>query len=121
MVVREREVHDRPDRDHVLAELVLDDPRPLHDGVGAEDRGLRLADDRRAVERAVAAGVRDRERAALDVVGQQLLVARALREVGDAARDPEQVEALGVLQHRDDQALAVGELDRVAEVDVACA
>ena len=27
VVVREREVHDRPDRDHVLAELVLDDPR----------------------------------------------------------------------------------------------
>ena len=31
VVVRQRQVHDRPDRDHVLAELVLDDPRPLDD------------------------------------------------------------------------------------------
>ena len=38
VVVRQREVHDRPDRDHVLAQLVLDDPRPLDDRVGAEDR-----------------------------------------------------------------------------------
>ena len=91
---------------------------PLDDRVRAEDRGLRLADHRRAVERAVAAGVRDRERAALHLVGQQLLVARALGDVGHALRDPEQVQRLGVLQHGDDQALAVGELDREAEVDV---
>src|SRR4030095_16414545 len=48
VVVRERDVHDRPDRDHVLAELVLDNPRALDERVGAEDRALRLADDRRA-------------------------------------------------------------------------
>src|SRR5690242_15294456 len=36
VVVRERDVHDRADRDHVLPELVLDDPRPLHERVGAE-------------------------------------------------------------------------------------
>src|SRR5512141_2925814 len=55
VVVRQRQVHDRPDRDHVLAELVLDDPGTLHDGVGPEDRRLRLADHRRPVEGAVAA------------------------------------------------------------------
>ena len=38
VVVREGHVHHRPDRDHVLPELVLDDPRALHDRVGAEDR-----------------------------------------------------------------------------------
>ena len=37
MVVCEREVHDRPDRDHVLAEGVLDDPGALDERVGAED------------------------------------------------------------------------------------
>ena len=51
-----------------LPKRVLDDPRALDERVGAEDRRLRLADDRRAVEGAVAAGVRDRERAALHLV-----------------------------------------------------
>src|SRR4051812_1257115 len=40
VVVRERQVHDRPDRDRVGAVVVADHPRPLDDGVGAEDRGL---------------------------------------------------------------------------------
>src|SRR2546423_5016413 len=83
VVVRERQVHDRADRDHVLAAVVLDHPWPLDDGVGAEDRGLRLADHRRAVERGVAARVRNSERAALDLVRRQLLVAGVLRDVGD--------------------------------------
>src|SRR6476646_3180349 len=42
VVVRQGDVHDRANRDHVVAELVLDDPRPLDKRVGAEDRGLRL-------------------------------------------------------------------------------
>src|SRR3954447_4809846 len=78
VVVRERDVHERTDRDDVLAERVLHNPRALHERVRAEDAGLRLVDHRRAVEGAVAAGVRDRERAALDVVGYELLGARAL-------------------------------------------
>ena len=80
--------------------------------------GLRLADHRRADERAVAAGIRDRERPALDVVGEQLLRPCALGKIGDAAGHAEQVEALGLLQHRDDQSLALVERDREAEVDV---
>src|SRR3954467_4673546 len=75
VVVRERDVHDRLDRDRVVAALVLDHPWTLDERVRPEDRRLRLADDRSAVEGAVAAGVRDRERPALYVVGQQLLVA----------------------------------------------
>src|SRR5437763_15508750 len=71
VIVREREVHDRADRDHVLAALVLDNPGPLDDGVRAQDRGLRLADDRRPVEGAVAARIRGRERAARDVARQE--------------------------------------------------
>src|SRR6478609_4842810 len=88
VVVREGQIHDRPDRDHVLAELVLDDPRPLDDRVGAEDPRLRLADHRRSVEGAVPAWIGDRERAALHLVWQQLLVARALGNVGDRPRHP---------------------------------
>ena len=118
MVVRQGQVHDRPDRDDVLAQLVLHDPRALHDCVGAEDRGLRLADDRRPVERPVAARVRDRERPALYFVGEQLLVARTLRDVGHALRDPEEVQRLRVLQDGNDEALAVGELDGESQVHV---
>src|ERR687888_554765 len=59
-----------------------------------------------------------RERAALDVVREQLLVPRPLGDVGDRSRQAEQVQPLRVLHHRDDQALAVGELDGEAEVDV---
>src|SRR5215211_6355280 len=118
VVVREREVHDRPDRDHVLALLVLDDPRPLYDRVRPENRRLRLADHRRPVERPVAAGVRDREGPALDVVREQLLVPRPLGDVDDAPCEAEQVQALRVLDDRDDQALAVLELDGEAEVDI---
>ena len=69
------------------------------------------------MEGAVAAGVRDRERAALDVVGHQLLVPRLGRDLGDPLRDPEQVHGLGVADDRHDQALALGELDGDAEVD----
>src|SRR5438477_5309856 len=85
VVVRERQVHDRPDRDHVLAAVVLDHPGALDDRVGAEDRGLGLADHGRAVEGSVTAGVRDRERAALDVVRRKLLLAGAPGDVGDTA------------------------------------
>src|SRR3954454_21748721 len=68
VVVRQRDVHDRLDRDSVVAALVLDHPRALDEGIGAEDRRLGLTDDGRAVERAVAAGIRDCERPALYVV-----------------------------------------------------
>src|SRR5438128_2120398 len=118
VVVREGDVHDRADRYHVLAELVLDHPWPLDDRVGPEDSRLRLADHGRAVERAVAARIRDRERAALDVVREQLLVARPGGDVRDRPGHAEQVQVLGVPHDGHDQALAVGQLDGEAEVDV---
>src|SRR6266511_3865396 len=56
VVVGEREVHDRANRDRVLAQLVLHDPGALDDRVRAENRRLRLADDRRPVEGSVPPG-----------------------------------------------------------------
>src|SRR5438876_9888565 len=55
VVVRERDVHQRPDRDHILAERVLHDPGPLDERIRAENAGLRLADHRSPVERPLAA------------------------------------------------------------------
>src|ERR1041385_7204769 len=37
VVVREAEIHHRPDRDHVLAALVLDDDGSLHQGLHVEN------------------------------------------------------------------------------------
>src|SRR5439155_27270788 len=88
MVVREGQVHDRADRDYVLAHVVLDDPRALDDGVGAEHRRLRLAAHRRPVERAIADGIRARVGATLNLILEQLIVADALRAFG-----------YGILQH----------------------
>src|SRR5258705_501354 len=42
MVVREREVHDRPDPDRLGPVRVLHDPRPPNECIRAEDRALRL-------------------------------------------------------------------------------
>ena len=90
----------------------------LDEGVGAEDRRLRLVDDRRSVEGPEAPGIRDRERAALDVVGQQLLRPCALGEILDRARGAGEVQVLRVSDHGDDQALAFLERDRDPDVDV---
>ena len=100
-----------------LPELVLHDPRALHEGVRAEDPGLRLADDRCAVERAEPAGVRDRGVPPWTSSGMSFFVrARSARSA--IARDAEQVEVLRVPDHGDDEALAVLERDRDAKVHV---
>src|SRR3954452_5972260 len=61
VVVRKRDVHQRTDRDDVLAERILDDPWSLDECVRPEDRRLRLADHGRPVEGSVATRIRDRE------------------------------------------------------------
>ena len=50
-------------------------------------RDLRLVDDRGVEQRAAAAGVGQRERAAAELVGRDLVGAGALGEVGDLAGD----------------------------------
>ena len=105
------------DRDRVVAVGALDDDRLLADAVGRQDRDLRLVDDRQRHARAERTHVRDRERAADDLVGTELLAPGARREVADLTRDQPQPLAVGVADHRRDEALEV-EVDRDAEVDV---
>ena len=95
-----------------IADRVVDDDRALLDGADAEDRDLRLVDQRQAVERAEDARVRDREGAALHFVGIQLLRPRAGGEVVDRPAQAEQVLLVGVADHRHDQ--PVVERDRDA-------
>ena len=106
------------DRDRVVAVGALDHDRLLADAVGGQDRDLRLVDDRQRQRGAERAHVRDRERAADDLVGAELLALGARREVADLARDQAQPLAVGVADHRRDQALEV-EVDRDAEVQMS--
>src|SRR3954454_10439609 len=86
VVVGQREVDHRPDRDRLAAVGVRDDDWPLDDAACSEDRHLRLVDDRRVEERAAAAGVRQRERPAAELVRGDLVAAGGGPAGGELAR-----------------------------------
>jgi len=73
----DRGVHHRPRDD-----LPVADDWALDDLVHAEDRDLGNVDHRRRVDGAEHAGIRDAERAALDLVRLEPVVARAVRQIG---------------------------------------
>ena len=116
VIEAQREALDGADRDGVVAVLVGEDFGFLVEAADAEDRGLRLVDDRRAELLAEDAGVGKREGAAGDLVRSELLVAGAVGQVDDGARDAEEVLLLGLLDDGDDQAPV--ERDGDADVDV---
>ncbi len=64
VVVGQRQVDHGADRDDLAERRVLDDDGALDHAADAEDADLRLVDDRRVEQRAAAAGVGQRERAA---------------------------------------------------------
>src|SRR5262249_3271211 len=78
MVVAETEVTHRPD-----CNGIVHDHRALFNRADAEDRDLRLVDQRQAVQRAEHTWVRDRESPTLHFFGTELLRARARREIVD--------------------------------------
>ena len=82
-------------------------PRMADCGCGDDGRAELLAED---------AGVGEGEGAAGDFVGGELLVAGAVGEVDDGARDAEEVLLFGLLDDRDDEAPL--ERDGDADVDV---
>src|SRR5437879_13048338 len=67
-----REIHHPPDHDRIV-----DYDGALLDGFGAEDRGLRLVDDRLTGDRSKGSWVVEREGSALDVFGTERLAAGA--------------------------------------------
>ena len=75
----------------------------LDDRAGAEDADLRLVDDRGVEQRAPAAGVGQRERAAGELVRADLVGPGPLGHVGDPPRQPGEVEVTGVADDRHDQ------------------
>src|SRR5437763_900132 len=111
VVERHAHVHDAADRDRFI-----DDARPALDGLRGEDGRLRLVDDGAAGEGAVGAGVVQREGAALHVLGLELLVARARRQVVHGARQFRESQVVRVVHDGDDQTFGVS--DRDSQVDV---
>src|SRR5207245_11009123 len=77
---------------------------PLLDRAGAAGGDLWLVDDRRSGVRAEYPRVGDGERAALDLVGRQLLRPGALAEIADGPRHAHQRELIRVLDHGHDEA-----------------
>ena len=82
VVAREGHRHHRPGDERPVAR-----DRPLLDRADGEDRRLRRVEDGDELLHAVHAEVGDRERAALEVGGLQLAVARAGDEVGAGGGD----------------------------------
>ena len=113
-----REVADRVDDDRLGAVGQRGDDRLAHDRVGRQDRDLRLVDDREREHRTGRPVVRDRERAARDLVGKQLLRPGTRRQIVDLPGDGAQALALRTADDRHDEALVV-EVDSDAEIDEA--
>jgi hypothetical protein len=76
---------------------------PLLDGADAEDRHLRLIDDRHPELRAEDTGIRNREGPALHFFRLQLFRPRARGDIGDRTAQAEQALVVGVLDDRNDQ------------------
>jgi hypothetical protein len=74
---------------------IVDDHGAFLNRADTEDGDLRLTDDRHAEQCTEHAGVRDRERPALHVLGLQLLGAGAVGEVVDRAGETEDVLLVG--------------------------
>ena len=117
MIVAQREVNDRTDRDGVIAIFVGDDHGLLHDSADAHNRGVRLIDDGEAEHGSELTWIRDRERGSFDILGLELLDASALAEIGDAALQAQEVEISGIFENGNDQSPIEG--DRDSDVDVA--
>ena len=95
-----------------------DDRLVLH-RADREDRDLRRIEHRRELLDAEHPEVGDRERPALHVRQRELVVARAADEIGARAGDLLHRPAVGVADHRDDQALRRGDRDPDVRVRVA--
>ena len=78
-------MHHRSDHDCVLAREAPNDG-PLDHLAHAQDRDLRLVDDRETVEVPLTARVRHGDRPSAQLIGRELLAPGALRQVFDRSR-----------------------------------
>jgi hypothetical protein len=93
--------------------LICDDG--LVHAIGREDADLRAVDDRHRDPRARCSWVRDRERAAREIVGRELLGASAGGNIAYGLGESAQPQSVGVVHDRHDEPVEV-EVDRDPEV-----
>jgi len=105
------------DSDGLRTVLLGDDHRLSHDGVGGENRDLRLIDDRTGKQSAERSGVRDREGSSGEFIGSETLRPCSLRDVAYRMRELVQVEEFGASNYGDDETLVV-DVDRNPEIYV---
>src|SRR4051794_13678792 len=98
MVIAEGEVHNRANRDGVVAILVSYNKRRFGDAADAHDGGIGLVDDGKAEYRTELAGVGDGEGGAFDFLRHQLLGPGALAEISDSALETEEIQVVGILE-----------------------
>ncbi len=110
MVIRDRDLHRGTN-----LRATLDREDLVANRADEHQRDLRRENHRRAVLDAVCAEVRNRERRAFEVGRTKLAIARALRNFGDPRAQPRNVEPIGIVNDRHDEAL--GRIDRDAEID----
>src|SRR6478736_1235197 len=111
MVVRQRQIHDRPN-----LHLACDGHWTLDDVVQTQDATLGRVDDRRREHGSVDAAVTDRERSARQFLELDVVLLRTSAIVGDAALDLGETQAIGVANDRNYQPLAA--TDGNADVEV---
>ena len=87
-----------------LPSVVGDHDGRLGNSAHAHDGGVRLVDDGQSEDRAKLAGIGDGEGRAFHFFRLEFLVAGALAQIADAALQAEEVQFVGILQHRNDQA-----------------
>ena len=104
VVVGQRQVDHGADRDDLAERRVLDDHGALDHAADAEDADLRQVDDRGVEQRAAAAGVGQRERAAGQLVRANLTGPGAGGQVGDLAGEAADVQVAGAVDDRHHQA-----------------
>ncbi len=114
MIKTKCEALDGTDRDGVVAVLVGKDFSFLVQAADAEDRTLRLVDDRHSKLLAEDTGVCQRESSTRDFIRRQLLPAGAVGYIDDGAGDAEEVLLLRLLDDRDDEA----PVERYGDADV---
>src|ERR1700682_1928215 len=99
MIERDRKISTSADRDCVLSIGAGQHLWPLLDRSDAEDRDLRLIDDRRSHQRPEHPWIRDGERSFLHFLGRELLGAGTGGKIIERSRDSREREIVGVLDH----------------------
>src|SRR5690625_7838584 len=92
MVIGQREVDHRADRNGLAPLAIGDDDWALHHGAGTQNGYLRLVDDRGIEERAPATRVGDREGSTGELIRADLVIAGALGHIGNLPSDASNVQ-----------------------------